>query len=299
MLKAGLVQVSGTSKLKHLVEAVWFQNFIVSVIVLAAIVVGLETYPNVVARYGPILSALDKIILGIFVAEIIMKLGAYGRNWRHFFNDGWNVIDLIIVAICLVPINAEFVTVFRLARILRVLRLITALPRLQLIVGALIKSVPSIAYIGVLLMLFFYVFAVLAVSFFGQNDPFRFGNLQISLLTLFQIVTMENWVELMHTQMYGCDQFGYDDAIKHLCTAPQASPVGAPAFFVIFIVLGTMIILNLFIGVIMKGMEEMQEEVDQQRIKQGHGKDVFLEHELDRLARELQALRNSVRRKDS
>lgn len=284
------------SKLHRIVESKPFQNFIVGVILLAAVVVGLETYPSIVAQYGTILHALDQAVLVIFVVEILLKFGALGPKWRSFFKDGWNVFDLLVVLICLVPIKAEFVAVFRLIRLLRVLRLITALPRLQLIVGALLKSIPSIAYIGVLLALFFYVFAVLAVFLFGQNDPFRFGDLQSSLLTLFQIVTMENWAELMHTQMYGCDRFGYNEAIQYLCTSPKASPILAVAFFVSFIIFGTMIILNLFIGVIMKGMEEMQEEVDQRRIAAGEGDQVSLERELERLAKDFERLRDHVRR---
>ncbi|MCA2960700.1 MAG: ion transporter [Silvanigrellales bacterium] len=283
-------------KVARLVHSSWYQNLIVMFILLAAIVVGLETYPAVMARHGATLRVLDKVIVGIFVVEIALKLAALGRNWPQFFKDGWNVFDFAVVTVCLLPLNTEFAAVFRLVRILRVLRLISALPRLQLIVGALLKSIPSIGYVGVLLTLLFYVFAVLGVSLFGQNDPFRFGDLQSALLTLFQIATMENWVELMHTQMYGCDVFGYGDEIKHLCIAPRAAPIEAVLFFLAFIVLGTMIILNLFIGVIMKGMEEMQEEVDQRRIESGEAKQVSIEQELGRLADELQALRSRMRR---
>jgi voltage-gated sodium channel len=107
------------------------------------------------------------------------------------------------------------------------------------------------------------VFAVVGVFMFSGNDPFRFGDLQSALLTLFQIATMENWVELMHTNMYGCDKFGYSDSMTILCVNPSASPIAAPIYFIGFIILGTMIILNLFIGVIMKGMEEMEDEMAQ------------------------------------
>ncbi len=288
-------KIPGMQTLQRIASSAGFNAFIVAVILLAAVVVGLETYPDVMAQYGGLLRALDKLILAVFVAELALKLGALGRAWPKFFKDGWNVFDFVIVAICLMPVHAEFTAVFRLVRLLRVLRLITVLPRLQLVVGALLKSIPSIGYVGILLALLFYVFAVLGVTLFGQNDPFRFGNLQSALLTLFQIATMENWVELMHTQMYGCDLFGYGDEIKHLCTAPKPVPLPAVLFFVGFIVLGTMIILNLFIGVIMKGMEEMQHEIDERRVKEGEAPQVALEHELDRMARELQELRNRVR----
>ena len=288
-------KIPGMQTLQRISISAGFHAFIVAVILLAAVVVGLETYPDVMASYGSLLRALDKFILAVFVAEIALKLGVLGRGWPKFFKDGWNVFDFVIVAICLLPIHAEFAAVFRLVRLLRVLRLITVLPRLQLVVGALLKSIPSIGYVGILLALLFYVFAVLGVTLFGQNDPFRFGNLQSALLTLFQIATMENWVELMHTQMYGCNIFGYGEEIKHLCTAPRPAPLAAVLFFIGFIVVGTMIILNLFIGVIMKGMEEMQDEIDERRLKNGEAPQVVLEHQLDRMVRELQELRDRVR----
>jgi voltage-gated sodium channel len=233
----------------------------VGVIFVAAVLVGLETYPAIAAKYGDLFHILDKIVLGFFIVEIAVKLGAELPHAKNYFKDPWNVFDFLVVAICFIPIEAQFVAVLRLIRILRVLKLITAIPKLQMIVGALLKAIPSIGYIGMLLGIYFYITSVMATTFFGGNDPFHFGNLQTSFISLFQIVTMEGWADIMQIQIMGCDKMGYDEAIKHMCTAPSQSPVLAPAFFIIFIIVGTMIILNLFIGVIMKGMEEMQEEM--------------------------------------
>ena len=252
-----------TKKSVEITKSKAFNRIIMSTILFSAIVIGLETYPSIMASYGSFLLPLDKVILGIFTLEVIIKLLANGRDPQRYFKDPWNLFDFTIVALCYLPIQAQFVVVMRLIRVMRILRLITALPRLQLIVGALLKSIPSIGYIGVLLGLHFYVFAVVGVFLFSANDPFRFGDLQSALLTLFQIATMENWVELMHTNMYGCDKFGYADSIAALCVNPKPSPFAAPAYFIGFIILGTMIILNLFIGVIMKGMEEMEDEIAQ------------------------------------
>lgn len=233
----------------------------VGVIFVAAVLVGLETYPSMSHQYSSLFHIFDKVILAFFTFEIVVKLGAEMPHVKNYFKDPWNVFDFFIVAICFVPIDAQFVAVLRLIRILRVLKLITAIPRLQMIVGALLKAIPSIGYIGLLLGIYFYITSVMATTFFGSNDPFHFGNLQTSFISLFQVVTMEGWADIMQIQILGCDKMGYEDALKDMCTAPSQSPILAPTFFITFIIVGTMIILNLFIGVIMKGMEEMQEEL--------------------------------------
>jgi voltage-gated sodium channel len=283
--------------LKKIADSALFHHFMIGFIAFAAVLVGVETYPSMVARYGSVLHVLDQLVLALFTVEIVIKMGALGRNALHYFKDPWNVFDFLIVAVCFVPMDAQFVAVLRLVRILRVLKLITALPRLQMIVGALLKSIPSIGYVGLLLVLHFYIFAVIATSFFGGNDPFRFGTLQTSMLTLFQVVTMEGWADIMQTQMLGCDRYGYDDTIKHLCTQPSTSPVFAPLYFVGFIIIGTMIILNLFIGVIMKGMEEMQDELlkrDEAQAK-AEGRALSIEDRLAAAMADLDRARESLR----
>lgn len=247
--------------LETIAESHRFQTFITGVIVFAGLLVGAETYPAVVERYGGILHVLDKVVLWIFVTEIAIKMGAQGaRPWRYF-RDPWNVFDFTIVAAAFLPFAAQYATVLRLLRLLRVLRLVRAVPKLQLLVGALLKSIPSMGYVSILLLLLFYVYAVAAVFLFGANDPLHFGDLQISFVSLFRVVTLEGWTELLYIQMYGCDQMGYD-GMEHLCTQPSASPVGAVIFFVSFVLLGTMIILNLFIGVILSGMDEARREAE-------------------------------------
>ncbi len=252
---------------KSIVSSNAFQHFVTAMIVLAAVLVGIETYPSMVERHGTLLHALDRVVLAIFVIEIVVKLAAEGtRPWRYF-RDPWNVFDFAIVAAAFLPMGAQYVTVLRLARLLRVLRLIHALPRLQILVGALLKSVPSMGYVSLLLLLVFYVYAVAGVLLFGPNDPFRFGTLPIALVTLFQVATAEDWSTTLYTQMYGCTAHGYDGR-EALCTSPAVFPVIAPLYFISFILIGTMIILNLFIGVIMNGMAEAQDEADQMTERQ-------------------------------
>lgn len=253
--------------LRKIADSSLFQNFIIFVIILAGVAVGLETYPTIAARYGTKLHIINDVILWIFVAEVIVKMGAEGRRPWRYFHDPWNVFDFIIVAACFLPVGAQYAMVLRLARLLRVLRLVRALPKLQILVGALLKSIPSIGYISLLLFLLFYLYAVTGTFLFSQNDPVHFKSLQTTMLSLFRAVTLEDWTDLMYIQMLGCDQYGYD-AIRGLCTAPKALPIVAPVFFVTFILGGTMIILNLFIGVIMNGMDEARKEADEYQAEQ-------------------------------
>ena len=252
---------------KQLAESAGFQNFITGVIIFAGILVGIETYPEVHHRYHTVMDVLDQVVLWIFVAEIVIKMtGELPRPWRYFY-DGWNVFDFVIVAGAFLPFAAQYATVLRLLRLLRVLKLVRALPKLQLLVGALLKSIPSMGYVSILLVMLFYVYAVAAVFMWGGNDPHHFGDLQTSFLSLFRAVTLEDWTDLMYINMYGCDQYGYDGLATE-CANPEASPVGAALFFVSFILIGTMVFLNLFIGVILSGMDEARDEADEEKEKE-------------------------------
>lgn len=245
--------------LRKVSNANWFTQFITSVILLAGVLVGLETYPSIVEGWGGALHFADKLILIIFTVEVVVKMGAEGRKPWAYFRDPWNVFDFLIVLAAYMPIDAQFITVLRLARVLRVLKLVRALPKLQIIVSALLRSIPSMGYVSLLLLLLFYLFAVTGVFLFGENDPVHFRNLQLAMLTLFRVVTLEDWTDVMYIQMYGCEGYGYG-GMEHLCTTSTAHPVFGAAFFVTFVLIGTMIVLNLFVGVIMTGMEEAQRE---------------------------------------
>ncbi|MCU0664531.1 MAG: ion transporter [Myxococcota bacterium] len=256
------------TQLRRIADSPVFQNFVTCVILAAAALVGVETYPALAERHAGLLHVLDLVVIWVFVAEAAIKIGAEGKRPWRYFKDPWNVFDFIIVVACFMPIEASYVMVLRLVRVLRVLKLVRALPKLQVLVGALLKSIPSMAYVTLLLVLLFYLYAVAGTFIFGKNDPLHFGTLTTSALTLFQIVTLEAWADVMAVSMYGCDKaevfgFGYPEG---MCLAPQAFPAVAPVFFVSLILLGTMIVLNLFIGVIMHGMEGAQE--DRERMEQ-------------------------------
>ena len=246
---------------KRIADSKFFQDFIVYAILFAGLLVGIQTYeissPTVRGWMGTI-DVLDQIILWIFVVEVVIKMVAEGnRPWRYFL-DAWNVFDFVIVAVCFLPFDAEYAAVLRLLRLLRVLKLVRALPRLQVLVATLLKSIPSLMYVSILLLLLFYVYACAGVFIFSANDPVHFGALPIAMLTLFRVVTGEDWTDVMYIAMNGCDGYSYPEGA---CTAPEAMPVFGAVYFVSFMLLGAMIFLNLFIGVILSGMEEASEEV--------------------------------------
>ena len=230
--------------MKQIVEANWFHRTIVAVILLAGVLAGLETSAAVMARHGSLLRVLDALVLGVFIAEIALKLAAHGRKPWLYFQDGWNVFDFIIVVLCCLPVDSQFTAVFRLTRGLRLLRLVTALPKLQLLVGALLKSLGAMGYVGLLLALMFYIYGVAGVHLFGQKDPQHFDSLPTALLSLFRVITLDNWSDIFRAAQAG-------------------APVAAALYFISFILLGTMIMLNLFIGIVMNSMAEMHAEIEQ------------------------------------
>ena len=289
-------------QLAKFVDSNGFQYGILGVIMLGALLVGLETSLDLVASHGVLLHALDALVLWIFVVEAALKIARHGRHWYRYYSDPWNVFDFLIVVVCFLPIGGQYAAVLRLARVLRALRLVTAVPRLQLLVGSLLKSIPSLAYVGLLLGVLFYIYAVLGVFMFRGNDPVHFQDLGTALLTLFRVVTLEDWTDVMYIQMYGSDAYpGYADfAQAHLREASRALPVIAVAYFVTFVMLGTMIVLNLFIGVIINSMDEAQAEREAEERRKHMERDGeisvgdeirLIEEEVEKLSRRLGELR--------
>jgi voltage-gated sodium channel len=282
--------------LRKIADSSRFQHTVTLVILFAAVLVGAETYPAIVREHGTLLHGLDKVVLGIFTLEIAIKMGAEGKRPWRYFSDPWNVFDFAIVAAAFLPAAGQYVTVLRLLRLLRVLRLVRAIPKLQLLVNALLKSIPSMGYVSLLLGLLFYVYAVAGVFLFSKNDPMHFGNLQVALITLFSTVTLEGWTDVMYIQMYGCSDFGYGDQPEK-CTASVAQPGIAVAYFVSFVLIGTMVMLNLFIGVIMNGMSEAQAEAEEMLEKERRASGLpehDLRGELVRLARQIGEMERSL-----
>ena len=277
-----------------------FQNTILLLILFAAVLVGIETYPAMMAKYGDLLHALDAIVLWLFVLEAVLKMAQHGKHWYRYFQDPWNIFDFLIVVVCFLPIDAQYAAVLRLARILRALRLVSVVPQLQLIVGSLIKSLPSMMYVSILLMLMFYIYAVMGVFLWSGNDPVHFKDLQTSMLSLFRVVTLEDWTDIMYIQMWGSDRYPFSPGDRATYAGQfnsQASPVIGAIYFVSFVLMGTMIMLNLFIGVIIQSMEEAQDDQaaddrEKHLAESGH---LTVGDELVLIEKELEALQRRVR----
>ena len=246
-------------KLRGFAESKQFQMFFITVILLSGVVVGLDSYPTISAQYGNVLQAMDKIILCLFVFEILLKIYALGSRFHEFFKDGWNVFDFIIVSACFLPFDGQSIIVLRLLRVLRIVRLVGTVPELKLIVNTLLKSIPSMGYIAALLSILFYIYACLGTFLFRANDPVYFESLHLSLLSLFRVATLEDWTDIMYTAIYGCKQYGYSGMIE-LCKGSEAFPVLGWLYFVSFVLLATFVFLNLIIGVIINNMEDLKEE---------------------------------------
>ena len=217
-----------------------FQHFILGVIVLGAIVIGVETSATLAARYGAIIVAVEMLIQTIFVAEIAIRVLAYWPRPAAFFRNGWNVFDFAVVAASLLPQAGAFAMVARLARLVRVTRLVSAFPELRLIIGTMIRSIPSMGHVIVLLSLLLYVYAVLGFHFFREVDPAHWGSLGAALLTLFQMLTLEGWVEIQAAVL---DRY----------------PL-AWIYFSSFVFVAVFVVVNLFIAVVINNLESVKHE---------------------------------------
>ncbi|MBT8436921.1 MAG: ion transporter, partial [Gammaproteobacteria bacterium] len=165
---------------RNWIEGPRVQNSIMFLIVINAIILGLETVPSAMDNYGTLLLTLDQLILAVFVIEIVLRIFAHRLE---FFRDAWSLFDFIVVGIALVPASGPF-AVLRALRVLRVLRLLTLVPSMRRVVGALLKSIPGLGSIALVLLLIYYVFAVIATKLFGAEFPQWFGSIGESLFTL-------------------------------------------------------------------------------------------------------------------
>jgi voltage-gated sodium channel len=274
----------------NLVESGAFRYFILMLILLSGVIVGLETYPDIHSKYAGLFKVIDKVIIYIFVVEIFLKLISKGKRPWEYFQDPWNVFDFLIVAVCFIPtVDTHFVAVLRMARILRVFRIISIFPKLQILVNALLKSIPSMGYVVVLLFLVFYIYAVMGSFIFAERDPVHFGSLHLSMITLFKVLTLEGWTDILNIQIYGSTDPNAKSAMEEVS-------YWSLAYFISFILLGAMIIMNLFIGVIMNSMQESHEELEKNLLRKQmaesgtHGIVKNLEFKIDELKKEIQKL---------
>jgi voltage-gated sodium channel len=229
-----------------------FELFIVAVIVVNAIVLGVGTYASVAGPREPLLATIYDVILGIYVVELLIRLTAYRWNPREFVKDGWNVFDFIVVVASFVPALRANAMLLRLVRLLRIVRLVRFLPDLRMLVAAAGKSIPGIASLAAATFVLIFIYGMLGWVLFADADPASYGNVGQSMVTMFVMLTLEN----------------FPDNIAMGQTVSQWTIV----YFVSYVLLASFLIFNLFIGIVLNSMEESRAEE-----RKAHEKDDLLE----------------------
>ena len=253
-------------RLTALIEDRRVQRGVALLIVLNALALGLETSAAARAWLGPWLAHADGVFLGVFVVELTLRVVAYGRR---FWTSAWNVFDLGVVGIALVP-SAGALSILRVLRVLRVLRLVGISSSMRAVVNGLLRAIPGLASISGIMALLFYVASVIATGLYGPTFPGWFGSLGRSAYTLFQVMTLESW------------------SMGIVRPVMERHP-GAWAFFVVFILVTTFTLLNVFIAVIVSAMQKGQEE-SREALQTAVGERSEILEEIAALRREVQQL---------
>jgi voltage-gated sodium channel len=227
-------------RIRHLVESSGFQRAVLGLIIANAVFMGLETWAEFAQDFSLVFQAAHGGVQVAFIVELGLRILAHGRRPLTFFTSGWNVFDFGVVMVSLLPMAGPFATVVRLARVLRVARLVTGMPELRLIVGTMLKSIPSMGHVVMLLGLLMYVYGVVGYHLFARVDPEGFGSLGRAVRTLFVIITLEGWVEIMQRS--------------------EQATAWASAYYVSFIVVAVFVVINLFIAVVIDNLEKVRAE---------------------------------------
>lgn len=216
-----------------------FELFVVGIIIFSAVMIGAKTY-DVPESVTKVVVLLDWFITIFFMIEILIRfLGEKQKS--HFFKQGWNIFDTLIVTVSLVPIeDSELAIVGRLIRIFRVLRMVSIIPELRMLLNSLIKALPRLGYVALLMFIIFYIYAAIGATFFKTINPVLWGDISISLLTLFRVMTFEDWTDVMYETM---EVYGY-----------------SWIFYISFIFFTAFAFLNMIIGIVVNVLEEEQKE---------------------------------------
>jgi len=217
-----------------------FHDAVVALILASAAVLALLSFPELAARFATPLAIASVAIQALFVLEIAIRLGAHGRRPPAFFRDPWNVFDFLVVALSLLPASGPLAALARLARVARVARLVSALPDLRLIVGTMLRSIPSIGHVLMLLSLLLFVYGVLGVKLFGEADPQRWLHLGRAAETLFQVLTLEGWAEVLAEVRPGRPWAWF--------------------YFASFIFVAVFVVVNLFVAVMINNLEKAKRD---------------------------------------
>jgi voltage-gated sodium channel len=228
-----------SAQLRRIVHTHAFDVVILFVIVANAIVLGLQTYPGVVADYGDRLNLLNDVFLGVFVVELLLRIASYGSRPQDFFRNGWDVFDFFVVAAAFVPGVRESSTLLRLARLLRVVRIFRVLPDLRILVIGVVRSLPPLFSMTLLVTVILFIYGMLGWLLFGEQLPQQWGTIGTAMLTLFVMLTLEDFPVYMEAGM-------------------NVHP-WSWVYFVTFILLAAFMILNVLIGIVLNSLEEARE----------------------------------------
>ena len=228
-----------------------FNGVIVAMILVTAVGLGLETSPTVRAAHGQVIGWFFDVALAVFAIEAAIKITAVAPRFGRYFRDGWNLFDFTILVLAFLPEAGELALLARLARLLRVLRVVTVVPQLRVIVSTLIRSLPGLGHVMLLLFCIFYVYAIVGVHLFRDHDPTHWRSLGIALLSLFRVMTLEDWTDIMYVAM-------------------EVHPM-AWLFFVSFVMLAAVIMINLVIAVVINNLHDARLEVTSVEDRPGNG----------------------------
>ena len=235
--------------LADLVDSERFQFFIGGVIVLNAVVLGLQTYSGIENSYGSTLNALTNICYAVFLVELVIRITSYGKRPWNFFRSGWNVFDFIVIGGALVPAVREQATILRLLRLARVARLMRFLPDARVLILTITRATPSVISMVVLTILILFIYGILGWTIFGEALPEQWGDIGVAMLTLFILLTLEDFPD-------------------YLAAAQEVSPF-ATAFFLSYILVAAFVVVNLLIGIVIGAMERARDQEAAEARKQG------------------------------
>lgn len=258
----------------RLVDSDRFQLFIGAVIVANAVVLGLETYPGVMDSYSNLLITLNSVFYGVFVVELVLRLISYGKQPWNFFRSGWNIFDFIIIGGALIPAIQQQATVMRLLRLARVVRLLRFLPDARVLLLTVTKSIPSVMSMVVLTVLILFLYGMVGWTMFGEQLPQQWGTVGTSMLTLFVLLTLENFPQ-------------------YLQEAQAVSPL-ATVFFLSYVLVAAFVVFNLLIGIVIGSMEKAREEEAAKARANQSGSKAIMRDRLEEIRNALEELQSEV-----
>lgn len=255
--------MSWQSKFESLLANKAFEVFIMLVIMASALAVGAKTY-DISPMVMSFLEIADVAITIIFLFEISIRFMATHPK-RHFFKNGWNVFDTLIVMVSLIPIdNSDMALVARLVRVFRVLRMISIVPELRVLMNSLLIALPRLGYVMAMLFIIFYIYGAVGSLFFANVNPELWGNVSIAMLTLFRVMTFEDWTDVMYETMA---VYSY-----------------SWIFYISFIFLTAFAFLNMVIGIVVNVLEEEHQKLLAEDPDNIQMKDIYAELQALRLA---------------